>query len=124
MLLSPKSSKLLLRSVISNTIGGLFFVIALWLILKENNVTLTTPIIVCYIISFLAHSTSQNMFKHFTHVMDDEQDLKRAQFFASFLEQMDTYVRQSKLLVEHSEEMVNEWRQQKGLGNINNDLRY
>ena len=42
----------------SGIIGRLLFIVALWLILKENNVAITTPIIVCYLVSVLCEIVS------------------------------------------------------------------
>lgn len=105
MQFSPKVGKSLVKTIITSSISQIFFLIALWLILKENDVTITTPIIVCYLISFLAGALGKNMFTQFTRVVQEDEDLKRAEHAEQLINQMDTYVRQSKELVAHSERL-------------------
>ena len=117
-------SKSLFRTLTLNVIGSLFFLIVLWLIIKENNVIVTTPIIICYLISFLFHSLAKGSGGIAMNRIQQDEANARLAHLQQLTDEMTTYVRQSNLLVEHSEEMVNEWRKMEGLGDINRDIRY
>ena len=115
MAMSAKSFKSFLRILVAYFIGILFFVIALWLILTENDVKITTPIIICYLISVVSHGISGPSFTRIMGEIKDEDELARQAALAELLQQMETYNEQSKALVDEVRLYINEMRRERDM---------
>lgn len=115
MAMSAKSFKSFLRILVAYLIGILFFVIALWLILTENDVKITTPIIICYLISVVSHGISGPSFTRIMGEIKDEDELARQAALAKLLQQMETYNEQSKALVDEVRLYIIEMRRERDM---------
>lgn len=115
MAMSAKSFKSFLRILVAYLIGILFFVIALWLILTENDVKITTPIIICYLISVVSHGISGPSFTRIMGEIKDEDELARQAALAKLLQQMEAYNEQSKALVDEVRLYIIEMRRERDM---------